>query len=131
MAPRNDTNFGIGTLGPALAEDGRGRLIDLPVEEIVIAGPCVDFCAADFACESAGMPRRMLLLRCGVTEPALGAFKKFSGPDAACHGGDDATLGANDPARFAAVVNDLLPGQKKPAKCPIIFLNPRTRGSAA
>ena len=77
------------------------------------------------------MPGRMLLLRCGVTDRATGAIKKFGGPDAACHGDDDATPAANDPARFAAVVNDLLPGQKKPAKRPITFLNPATDGSAA
>ena len=41
--------------GPSFAEDGRLRLIDLPAEEVVIAGPFVDLGPANFAREAAGM----------------------------------------------------------------------------
>ena len=73
----------------------------------------------------------MLLFRCSVTQSATRTVKKFGGPDAACHGRDDATSRARDPAHIATVVNDLLPGRQKPANAPLTFLNPRfglTRG---
>jgi hypothetical protein len=42
---------------PPFAEDRRLRLIDFPIEEVVIAGPGVDLDPADFASEASGMPR--------------------------------------------------------------------------
>ena len=41
---------------PPFSEFARLRLIDLPIEEIVIAGPGVDFDPANLAGETAGMP---------------------------------------------------------------------------
>jgi hypothetical protein len=102
-------------LRPSFAEDGRPRLIDFPIEEIVVAGPGVDFDPTDLAIKIAGMPGRMLLLCCSIRQPAIGTVKKFGGPDTACHGRDDATHRAGVPARSSDIVNDLLPQPSRPA----------------
>jgi hypothetical protein len=42
---------------PSFAEDGGLWLIDFPIEEVVIAGPGMDFNPADLASEASRMPR--------------------------------------------------------------------------
>lgn len=51
---------------PPFTEDACFRLIDLPIEKIIIAGPRVDFDPANLTAETAGMPGWMLLPRRGV-----------------------------------------------------------------
>jgi hypothetical protein len=47
---------------PPFSEFGCVSLVDLPIEEIVVAGPRVDQAAADFASEAAGTLGWLLFL---------------------------------------------------------------------
>ena len=71
---------------PPLAEVGPLRLVDLPVEEIIIARPRVDFAPANLAVETAGMPGWMLLPCRGVRQRAIGTAEIFAREKTACHG---------------------------------------------
>jgi len=51
---------------PPFPKGGRTRLINFPIEKIVIARPRVDFAPANLAAESARMLVRMLFPSCGV-----------------------------------------------------------------
>ena len=71
-------------------EHGQPALDGLPVEEVIKAGPCVDFGLAEHALEAAGiagMLVRMLLARRGVIHPAFGAGELLSCPYAS-HAGN-------------------------------------------
>ena len=70
---------------PTFPEDGRVRLIDFPIEKIIIARPCMDIGPANLAAETARMLVWMLLLCRGVRRPAIGTAKKFGRPYVACH----------------------------------------------
>ena len=70
---------------PPFPKDGRLRLIDFPIEKIVIAGPRVDFAPANLTAETAGMLVWMLLPCRGVREPAIGTAKIFGRPCTAGH----------------------------------------------
>jgi hypothetical protein len=70
---------------PSFAKDRRLRLIDLPVEKIKVAGPCVHLDPANFAAEAAGMLGWMLLPSRGVGQSAVGTAKIFGFPYVACH----------------------------------------------
>jgi hypothetical protein len=70
---------------PPFPKDRRLRLIDLPVEKIIIARPRVNFDPANLAAEAAGMLGWMLLPRRGVRQTTIGAAKKFGCPYVACH----------------------------------------------
>jgi hypothetical protein len=70
---------------PPFPEYGRVRLVDFPIEKIIIARPRMDFRPANLAAETARMLVWMLLLCCGVRQPAIGAAKKFGRPNVACH----------------------------------------------
>ena len=71
---------------PPLAEVGPLRLVDLPIEKIIIARPRVDFAPANFTVEAAGMPGRMLLPCRGVRQRAIGTAEIFACKKTACHG---------------------------------------------
>lgn len=71
-----------------LPKDGRARLVGLPIEEIIVAGPSVDLDPANLAVEAAGMLVRMLLLGHGVGHPAIGAVEMFGRPNATGHPGN-------------------------------------------
>ena len=62
------------------------RFIDHPIEEIIRAGPCVDFDTANLAIKTAGMLVRMRLPGCRVRHPAFGAVEIFGRPCASGHG---------------------------------------------
>ena len=79
---------------PPFPKDGRLRLIDFPIEKIVIAGPRVDFAPANLTAETAGMLVWMLLPCRGVREPAIGTAKIFGRPHVACH---SATMRCTEP----------------------------------
>lgn len=51
---------------PPLAEHRRTRLVDLPVEEVVLARPRVDLAPAHLATEGAGMLVGVMLPRRGI-----------------------------------------------------------------
>jgi hypothetical protein len=70
---------------PPFPKDGRIRLIDFPIEKIVIAGPRMDLDPANLADETAIMLVRMMFPCRGVRQPATGAAKIFDGPSVACH----------------------------------------------
>jgi hypothetical protein len=70
---------------PPFPKDRRLRLVDLPVEEIIISRPRVNFYPANLAAEAAGMLARMLFPRRGVRQPAVGTAKEFGCPYVACH----------------------------------------------
>ena len=70
---------------PPFPKDGRVRLIDLPIEKIIIARPRVDFGPANLTAEIAGMPVRMLLPGRDVRQPAIGTAEKFGRPYIAGH----------------------------------------------
>jgi hypothetical protein len=70
---------------PPLAEVGPLRLVDLPIEKIIIAGPGVDFAPADLTVETAGVPGRMLLPCRGVRQRAIGTAEIFGCKKTACH----------------------------------------------
>jgi hypothetical protein len=74
-----------GVSAPPFAKDGRIDLIDIPIEKIVIAGPCVNLAAADLAAEAAGMLVGVMLTCRGVRQSAIGASKIFGRPYATCH----------------------------------------------
>jgi hypothetical protein len=71
---------------PPFPKDGRLRLVDLPIEKIIIARPRVDFAPANFTVEAAGMPGRMLLPCRGVRQRAIGTAEIFACKKTACHG---------------------------------------------
>ena len=75
----------VGWSRPPFSKDRRLRLVDFPVEKIIVARPCVNFDAANLAAEAAGMLGWMLLPRRGVRQPAVGTAKKFGRPYVACH----------------------------------------------
>ena len=61
-------------------------MIDLPIEEIIIAGPGVDLGLANLTPEIAGMLVEMLLPGRAVGQPAIGTVEIFCGPKVvACH----------------------------------------------
>jgi hypothetical protein len=70
---------------PPFAETGRIRLVDLPIEKLVIAGPGMDLAPANLATEAAGMLVLVMFPRRGVRQPAMGAAKIFGCPNAICH----------------------------------------------
>jgi hypothetical protein len=70
---------------PPFPKDGRLRLIDFPIEEIVVARPRVDLDPANLTAETAGMLVWMLLPCRGVGQPAIGTVKIFGRPYVACH----------------------------------------------
>src|SRR5271163_4663521 len=70
---------------PPFTELGRIRLVDLPVEEIVVAGPRVNQAAADFASEAAGTLGRLLFLGHAVGQRATGTAEIFDDEKTACH----------------------------------------------
>src|SRR5882724_486502 len=70
---------------PPFPKDGRVRLIDFPIEKIIIAGPRVDLGRANLAAETARMLAWMPLPCRDVRQPAIGAVKKFGRPYLACH----------------------------------------------
>lgn len=70
---------------PSFPEFGRIGLVDLPIEEIVIAGPRVDQPAAHFASEAAGPPGWLLFLGRAVGQRATGTAVVFDGEKTACH----------------------------------------------
>src|ERR1700734_2355098 len=70
---------------PPFAELGRIRLVDLPVEEIVVAGPRVDQAPADFASEAAGTLGRLFFLGHAVGQRATGTAEIFDDEKTACH----------------------------------------------
>jgi hypothetical protein len=71
---------------PSFPEYGRLRLIDFPIEKVVIAGPGVNLDPTNLASKAAGMPGRMLLPGRGVGQTAIGAAEIFGGPNGARHG---------------------------------------------
>jgi hypothetical protein len=73
------------TQTPPLPKDGCLRLIDFPIEEIIIARPRVDFGRANLTAETARMLVWMVLPCRGVRQPAIGTAKKFGRPHVACH----------------------------------------------
>ena len=70
---------------PPFSKDGRLRLIDLPIEKIIIARPRVDLGPANLTAETAGMLVGMPLPCGGVRQPAIGTAKIFGRPYVACH----------------------------------------------
>jgi hypothetical protein len=70
---------------PPFPKDGRLRLIDFPIEEIIIARPRVDLGPANLTAETARMLVWMLLPCRGVRQPAIGTAKIFGRPYVACH----------------------------------------------
>src|ERR1700690_2710085 len=70
---------------PPFPKDGRLRLIDFPIEELIIAGPSVDLDPANLTTETARMLVWMQLPCRGVRQPAIGTAKIFGRPYAACH----------------------------------------------
>jgi hypothetical protein len=70
---------------PPFPKHGRVRLIDFPIEKIIIAGPRVDLGPANLAAETARMLVWMPLPCRDVRQPAIGTVKKFGRPDIACH----------------------------------------------
>jgi hypothetical protein len=70
---------------PSFSKGRRLGLIDRPVEEIIRAGPCVDFDPADLAIETAGMLIGMRLFGCRVRHPAFRAVEIFGRPCASGH----------------------------------------------
>ena len=71
---------------PPFSEIGRVFFVYFPIEEIIVAGPRVDFAPANFTAETAGMPGRMLLLCRGVRQRAIRTAKIFDCKKTACHG---------------------------------------------
>jgi len=71
---------------PPFAEVGPLRLVDLPIEKIIIAGPRMNFAVANLTVETAGMPGWMLLPCRGVRQRAIGTAKIFDCKKTACHG---------------------------------------------
>jgi len=51
---------------PPFPEDGRTRLIDFPVEKVVLARPGVDLAPANLASKAAGMFVGVMLPRRGI-----------------------------------------------------------------
>jgi hypothetical protein len=70
---------------PSFPEFGRIGLVDLPIEEIVVAGPRVDEAAAHFASEAAGPLGRLFFLGRAVGQRATGTAETFDGEKTACH----------------------------------------------
>ena len=70
---------------PPFPKDGRLRLVDLPIEKIIIARPRVDLGPANLTAETARMLVWMLLPCRGVRQPAIGTAKIFGRPYVACH----------------------------------------------
>jgi len=70
---------------PPFPKHGRVRLIDFPIEKIIIAGPRVDLGPANLAAETARMLVWMPLPCRDVRQPAIGTAKKFGRPYLACH----------------------------------------------
>jgi hypothetical protein len=66
-------------------KDGRLRLIDFPIEKIIIARPRVYLGPANLTAETARMFVGMLLPCRGVRQPAIGTAKIFGRPYVACH----------------------------------------------
>ena len=60
-------------------------MIDLPIEEIIIAGPDVDLGLANLTPEIAGMLVEMLLPGRAVGQPAIGTAEIFGLPYVAYH----------------------------------------------
>jgi hypothetical protein len=70
---------------PPFSELGHIGLVDLPIEEIVVARPRVDQAAAHFAGEAAGTPGRLFFLCRAVGQRATGTAEIFDGEETACH----------------------------------------------
>jgi hypothetical protein len=87
-----------------LPKDGRFRLVGLPIEEIINAGPSVDFASAYPAHETARMLVWMLLPRRGVRHPAIGAGEMFGRPNATRHPANMRTKSDAFPARPIATI---------------------------
>jgi hypothetical protein len=84
----NGVAMASGMLGwspPPFPKDGRLRLIDFPIEKIIIARPRVDLDPANLTAETARMFVGMLLPCRGVRQPAIGTAKIFGRPYVACH----------------------------------------------
>jgi hypothetical protein len=73
------------SLPPPSPEGGRLRLIDFPIEKIIVARPRVDLAPANLTSEISGLLVCMLLSCRGVRHPAIGTAKIFDRPNVACH----------------------------------------------
>ena len=63
----------------------RPRVGSLPIEEIIVAGPCVDLGLANLTFETSRMRACVLLFCRGVIDPAIGAGEMLARPYAASH----------------------------------------------
>jgi hypothetical protein len=63
----------------------RLRLIDFPIEKIIIARPRVDLAPANLTSEISRLLVCMLISCRGVRHPAIGTAKIFGRPNVACH----------------------------------------------
>src|SRR5271169_1064651 len=73
------------SLSPPSPKGGRLRLIDFPIEKIIIASPGVDLASANLTSEVSRLLVCMLFSGRGVRHPAIGTAKIFDGPDVAYH----------------------------------------------
>jgi hypothetical protein len=84
-------------------------VIDLPIEEIIIAGPDVDLGLANLTPEIAGMLVEMLLPGRAVGQPAIGTVEIFYGPKVVAR--HAAIMQRNEhgvPVQLSATLNALL-----------------------
>src|SRR5690242_9534295 len=72
-------------LRPPFPKHGRFRLIDFPIEKIIVAGPSVNLDPANLTAETSRMLGWMLLPCRGVRQPAIGTAEVFGLPYIACH----------------------------------------------
>jgi hypothetical protein len=70
---------------PSFPKHGRLRLVDLPIEEFIVARPRVNLDPTNLAAETTRVFVWMLLPNRGVRQPAIGTAKIFGGPYVACH----------------------------------------------
>lgn len=73
------------SLAPPSAKARGLRLVDFPIEKIIVAGPRVDLAPANLASEISRLLVCMLLPCRGVRHPAIGTAEIFDRPDVACH----------------------------------------------
>ena len=101
---------------PPFSKSGRLRLIDFPIEKVIIARPRVDLARANLTPEAAGILVWMLLHRCAVGQPAIGTAKIFGRPYFAFHPAIMRCTRHYVPAQQSATNNDLLPKPLKAAE---------------
>lgn len=73
------------SLPPPSPKGGRLRLINFPIEKIIIARPRVDLAPANLTSEISRLLVCMLISCRGVRHPAIGTAKIFGRPNVACH----------------------------------------------